>query len=56
MEAMVDLPDPEAPTRAMLVWGGSLRLRVLRTGPSGRDGYVKLMSSKEMVPSAGRRT
>lgn len=53
---IVDLPDPEAPTRAVLVCGESLRLRELSTGPSGLDGYVKLTSLKDMVPIAGRRT
>lgn len=35
---MVDFPEPDAPTRAVLDLELNLRLRSERTGASGRDG------------------
>ncbi len=37
-EAIVDLPDPEAPTRAVVVLGKRVRLRDERMGTVGRVG------------------
>jgi len=39
---MVDLPDPEGPTKAVVFPGSNVHVKSLRTGMSGLVGYVKL--------------
>ena len=53
---MVDFPDPDAPTRAVLDLALNLRLTFDSTGASGRDGYAKLRDLNDMMPGCGRRT